>query len=92
MIALLRLAVFGFIAMTIAYFSLALYSRSVQREALEKEWDARHPGPSDAEARQRYIEAGMHAYEHSLRRKLIWTVYVFPTLAVIVLIYLTNFY
>lgn len=90
MIAFVRLAVFGFIAMAIMYVLLSVYSRSVERERLEKEWDGAHgsggePGPRDA-----YIEAGMKDYEKSLRRNLIWLVFVVPTLAVLLLIYLTN--
>ncbi|MGB3317299.1 MAG: hypothetical protein WBB85_23185 [Albidovulum sp.] len=89
MIAFVRLAVFGFAAMTIMYVLLSIYSRSVERERLEKQWDAERSG-DDPEARDAYIEAGMTSYEKSLRAKLIWLVYVVPTLAVLVLIYLTN--
>ncbi|MDW4550937.1 hypothetical protein R5H32_16370 [Defluviimonas sp. D31] len=89
MIAFLRLAVFGFIAMTVMYVLLSIYSRSVERERLEKEWDGEHDG-GESPARDAYIEAGMKEYEKSLRRKLIWLVYVIPTLAVVLLIYLTN--
>lgn len=89
MIAFVRLAVFGFIAMTVMYVLLSIYSRSVERERLEKEWDGEHDG-GESPARDAYIEAGMKEYEKSLRRKLIWLVYVIPTLAVLLLIYLTN--
>ncbi|SPH24505.1 hypothetical protein DEA8626_03557 [Defluviimonas aquaemixtae] len=92
MIAFVRLAVFGFIAMTIMYVLLSIYSRSVERERLEKEWDANHGGGGDSAARDAYIEAGMRAYQGSLRRKLIWLVYVIPTVLVLVLVYLTNVY
>lgn len=91
MIAFVRLAVFGFIAMTIMYVLLSIYSRSVERERLEKEWDGEQGGGESA-ARDAYIEAGMRDYQKSLRAKLIWLVYVVPTLAVLVLIYLTNIY
>ncbi|MCU9847430.1 hypothetical protein OEZ60_05375 [Defluviimonas sp. WL0024] len=90
MIAFLRLAVFGFIAMTVMYLLLSIYSRSVERERLEKEWDGEHDG-GESPARDAYIEAGMRDYEKSLRRKLIWLVYVIPTLGVLLLIYLTNY-
>ncbi len=91
MIAFVRLAVFGFIAMTVMYVLLSIYSRSVERERLEKEWDAGDGAGGDEAARDAYIEAGMRDYERSLRRKLIWLVYVIPTLAVLLLIYLTNY-
>lgn len=87
MIALLRLAVFGFIAMTIMYVLLSIYSRSTQREELEKAWDAAQ-GPGE---REEYIAQGMAAYEKGLRKKLIWLVYILPTLAVIAAVYFLNF-
>lgn len=90
MIGFIRLAVLGIAGMTVMYFLLSIYSRSVERERLEKEWDERHPDGGDAQARDAYIERGMQEYERSLRHKLIWLVYVLPTLAVLLLIYLTN--
>lgn len=87
MIGMIRLAVFGFLGMTVMYFLIGLYSRSTQREELEKEWDAAQ-GPGE---REEFIAAGMAAYEKGLRKKLIWLVYVIPTLAVIAAIYLLNF-
>ncbi|WP_050527997.1 hypothetical protein [Pseudorhodobacter aquimaris] len=87
MMGFFRLAFFGYIALTVLYFLLSIYSRSTQREELEKEWDAEQ-GPGEREA---YIEAGMAEYDRGLRKKLIWLVYVLPTLAVIAAIYLLNF-
>ncbi len=92
MIAFLRLAVFGLIGMTVAYWLLRIYFHSTQREELEKEWDADHPGGGDPEARDAYIEAGMERYGRSLRAKLIWLVYVIPTVAVLLLLFLINQY
>ena len=90
MIAFVRLAVFGFIAMSIAYLLLSIYSRSVRREELEKKWAADHPDGGDPDARDAYIELGMKDYESSLRKKLIVLVYVLPTIAVFVLAFLMN--
>jgi len=87
MIGVIRLVVFGFIGLTILYFLVSVYSRSLRREELEKLWDAAQ-GPG---ARQSFIDEGMRAYEKGLRKKLIWLVYVIPTLAVIAAIYLLNF-
>lgn len=87
MIAMFRLVLFGYLGLTIMYFLVSIYSRSTQREALEKEWDAEQ-GTGD---RDEYIAAGMAAYEKGLRKKLIWLVYVIPTLAVIAAVYLLNF-
>ncbi len=92
MIAILRLAVFGFVVLTLTYVIVSIYSRSVRREKLEKAWDGdpAREGSSPAE-REAYIEAGMVAYHQSLRRKLILLVYVIPTLVVGVTVYLVNY-
>ncbi len=92
MIAILRLAVFGFVTLTLVYVLVSIYSRSVRREKLEKSWDtdpAREGSATDE--REAYIEEGMQAYNHSLRRKLILLVYVVPTLVVGVTVYLVNY-
>ncbi len=87
MLALLRLVVFGFIILTIIYVSVSVYSRSVRRGKLLKDWqDTGRPGDKDA-----YIEAGMAQYQHSLRRRLIWLVYIVPTGMIALIIYVMNF-
>lgn len=90
MIGFLRLAVIGFVAMSVAYLLLSVYSRSVRRETLEKTWAADHPDGGDPDARDAYIEIGMKDYETSLRKKLILLVYVLPTIAVLVLLFLNE--
>ena len=87
MIGIIRLAVFGFIALTVVYFTVAIYSRSVRREKLEKKYDA---GGIEGE-RHDYIEAGMQAYEHGLKRRLLWLVYIIPTVVIAVTIYFVNY-
>jgi hypothetical protein len=82
----LRLAFFGFIGLTVVYFLVSVYSRSVRRERLEKEFDA---GGVEGD-RTAYIEAGMQKYEHGLKKKLIWLVYILPTLAFFATIYYVN--
>ena len=86
-IGFLKLAVFGLIGMTVVYLLLSVYSRSVQREELEKQFDA---GDGDG-ARDAYIEAGMRDYEKSLRKKLIWLVYVIPAIVFVAVFYGLNF-
>lgn len=91
MIAIIRLLVFGLIVLSVVYLLVSLYSRSERREKLEKAWDtdpAREGLPKDQ--RDAYIEAGVAAYNHSLRRKLIVLVYVIPILLVSVTVYLVN--
>ncbi len=85
MFALARLAVIGFVVLSIVYVSLSLYSRAVRRGKLEDDWDA-SKGPRDL-----FIQDGMREYDGSLRKKLILGVYIVPTLLVVLIIYLTNF-
>lgn len=85
MFAIIRLVVVLFVALTIIYFSLSLYSRSRCRARLEDEWDVTK-GPQEA-----FMEEGMRDYDQSLRKKLILGVYVVPTGLIVLIIYLTNF-
>ena len=88
MIALVRLVVIGFIVLTVIYVSLSLYSRSVRKAKLAEWWEEEgKPGEREA-----YVDAGLKDYEGSLRRKLIWGVYVVPIIAVAAIIYFTNFH
>ncbi|MCG3268747.1 hypothetical protein [Yoonia sp. I 8.24] len=88
--AFVRLIVFGLFAMTVLYWMIALYSRSVRRERLEKEYDADNAGNIDQSARDAYVEAGMTAYNNSLRPKLIGLVYVVPTIVIVTMVYVMN--
>ena len=87
----LRLAFFFYIGLTIAYFLTAIYSRSVRREKLEKSWDtdpAREGEP--AADRQGFIDAGMEHYEKGLKKRLLWLIYILPTIAFVATIYFVN--
>lgn len=86
MIAIARLIFFGFIGLTVVYWLVAIYSRSVRREKLEKEFDA---GGIEG-SRDDYVAAGLEAYKHGLRRKLIVLVYIIPALVIGVTVYLVN--
>jgi len=87
MIGLVYLVVFGLLGLSVVYLLVSVYSRSVRREKLEKRFDA-GDGEGDRDA---YIEAGMKAYQHGLRRRLIWLVYIIPIVVVGVTIYLVNY-
>ena len=89
MAGLIRLILFGGVALTIIYGMVWLYSRSVRREKLEKEWDAENPG-GDPAARSAFVERGMQDYHSSIRPKLILLVYVIPSVLVIAVLILTN--
>ena len=87
MLALARLLIFGFLALSVVYICLSLYSRSVRRAKLETWWEEEgRPGERDA-----YIEEGLKEYDGSLRRKLILGVYVVPMVLIVLIVYLTNF-
>jgi hypothetical protein len=89
----LRLALVMYVALTIIYFLTSIYSRSVRREKLEKEWDtdpAREGVPQDE--RQAFIDAGMLAYETGLKKRLLWLIYVVPTIGFMTTIYFVNWH
>lgn len=85
-----RLIVFGFVGLSILYLVISIYSRSLRREKLEKEFDADHPGHVDPDARDAYVDKGIVAYNSSIRPKLIALVYVVPTIAIAAIIYMIN--
>ena len=88
--AFVKLVVFGFIALTVIYWSVTLYSRSVRRERLENQFDSAHPQNTDKAARDAFVQDGMTAYEKSIRPRLIGLVYVVPAVVVLAAIYVTN--
>lgn len=87
---LIRLIVLGFIGLSVVYLAISIFSRSVRRERLEKEWDANPPAGGDMATRDTYIQDGMADYESGFRKKLIVLVYVIPTIAVTVILFITN--
>ncbi len=88
---LIRLVIFGFIGLSVVYFAVSVYSRSVRREKLENEWAEGHPGDTDSPEREAFVEAGIAEYNAGIRPKLILLVYVVPLLAGLSLLYLINF-
>ena len=91
MIALVRLAVFGFIGLSVVYLLVSIYSRSIRREKLEDRWDRDNEGKDDDAARTSFIEDGMRDYEQGLRKKLIWLVFVIPMVIMGITVYLVNY-
>jgi hypothetical protein len=89
----LRLAFVMYVGLTIIYFITSIYSRSVRREKLEKEWDtdpAREGGSPDARAA--FIEAGLQAYDRGLKKRLLWLIYIVPTIGFATTIYFVNWH
>ena len=87
---LVRLVLFGFLALSVVYLSISVYSRSVRREKLEDAWAEENVGSSDMDARDVYVAEGIKAYNASFRPKLIGLVYIIPTVVVIAIVYITN--
>ncbi|MBK6466064.1 MAG: hypothetical protein IPL38_13440 [Rhodobacter sp.] len=82
----LRLGFFGLIGLTVVYFIVGIYSRSVRREKLEKRWVSEElEGDRDL-----WIEDGMKAYEKGLKRKLMWLIYIIPMAVFVVIISFVN--
>jgi hypothetical protein len=75
MITFFKLVFFGLVGLSIIYLSLSVYSASLRRERLEKDYDA---DPVPGQSRDDYAETGMAAYRTSLRPKLLVLVYVVP--------------
>lgn len=87
--AFIKLVIFGFIGLTVIYWSVSLYARSVTKERLEKEFDADHPD-GDRAARDAFVAEGLRDYDSSIRPKLIGLVYVVPTVVIGAIIYTIN--
>ncbi len=85
-----RFGILGFIVLTVIYFLVSIYSRSIRREWLEGEWAEEEREDSSEAAREAFIEAGMTKYEAGFRKKLIVLIYVIPTLLVGILVYVIN--
>ena len=87
----LKLIIFGVIGLSAIYWLVSVYSRSVRREKLEKQWDTDPLPDASREDRDAYIEQGMVEYEQGFRKKLILLVYVVPIVFIVTIFILTNF-
>jgi hypothetical protein len=89
----LKLAFILYVGLTIIYFFTSLYSRSVRREKLEKAWDSdpAREGATEAD-RSAFIESGMEAYDKGLKKRLLWLIYIVPTLGFLAVIYFVNWH
>ena len=85
-----RFAVLGFIVLTVIYYFVSIYSRSIRRERLEDDWAEEPREDSSETAREAFIDAGMAKYEAGFRKKLILLIYVIPTLLIGTLVYVIN--
>lgn len=88
---LVRLILFGFLALSVVYILLSIYSRSLRREKLENEWAEEH-GPGEGPERDAFVEKGIVEYNSSLRPKLLLLVFVVPTVLIAAIHILTTYY
>lgn len=89
----IRLAFFLYVGLTIIYFVTGIYSRSVRREKLEKEWDTDPTREGSLpDERRAFIDSGLQAYDKGLKKKLLWLIYILPTIGFLSTIYFVNWH
>lgn len=87
----LRLIIFLFIIETIFYLLLSIYLRSTKAEALENEWDQRHPERAgESPERSIFVRRSMMGFEKTLKAQLVGLVFVLPTIAIGVIAWYVN--
>lgn len=92
MIAMFRLALVILLIETIFYALLFIYLRSIKAEALEYEWDRRHPDqPQDTPARQEFIRRALQRFGRRARSRLAWLVMVLPLVIIMIIIFFVNY-
>lgn len=90
--AFLRLIAMVLVVELIFYGLLTVYLRSTRREALEHEWDERHPDRAgDSPERREFLRRAMVSYRGKLRRRLAFLVLVLPVVAIVAIIILVNY-
>ncbi|MFV0303791.1 MAG: hypothetical protein ACK5IP_23475 [Paracoccus sp. (in: a-proteobacteria)] len=91
MIALFRLLVLVLLLEVAFYLLIRIYLRSLRREALENEWDERHPDRAgNNPARDEFVRRSMIGFDKSLRGRLLWLVFIIPTVAIMAIVYWVN--
>lgn len=86
MIGFLRFLVPLLVVLTALFVTLRILSRRARYRALEARWQANR-----VTDRATYMRRGMAAYDRSLRRKLIWGVYIVPICAIAAIVYAANY-
>ena len=92
MIALFRLIGLVLVIELMFYALIYIYVRSLRREALEKEWDRRHPdraGPTGE--RDAFVRRSMLGFEKTLRARLVGLVLVLPLIVIVTIIVFVNY-
>ena len=92
MIAFLRLIGMVLAIELVFYALISIYLRSLRREALEKEWDRRHPeraGPTPE--RRAFVRRSMVGFSRTLRARLALLVLVLPLAAFVAIVVIVNY-
>lgn len=87
MIALARLLILLFFALSILYIIISIRSRQIRKRKLRSEW--REKGQVGAE--EDFLREGLADYDSSLRKKLILLVYIVPLAVIAYIVYAVNF-
>lgn len=88
MIAVLRLLLFVLAIQTVVFFVISGIQRVNARRRAWAEYEAL---PEPREDWDSYLDREMLEYHSSLRKKLIWSVYIIPLAVVALLVYFVNF-
>jgi len=88
MIAVLRLVFLVFLVQTVLFLLISGIQRWNARKRAWAEWEALEGSRIDWDT---YLEREMREYGRSIRKKLIWSVYIVPMVIVILLVYFVNF-
>jgi len=92
MMALIRLIGLVLAVELLFYVLLSIYIRSTRREALEKEWDRRHPEiTGNSPLRREFVRRSMIGFGRTLRARLVGLVLVLPLVAIVVIVILVNY-
>jgi hypothetical protein len=84
---LIRLAVAGFVVLTVIFVIWSLVARGAERRRLAQEWEVEGRGGE----RETYVREGLAVYERSLRRRLIFGVYLVPLVVIGTIVYVVNY-
>ena len=73
---------------TVLFILISVVQRLNARKRAWAEWEALDSSRIDWDT---YLDREMLEYHRSLRKKLIWSVYIIPTAMVVLLVYFVNF-
>ena len=88
MIGVLRLFILVLLVQTAVFLLMSWAQRNAAERRARAEWEALPGRRIDWDT---YYEREMREYERSIRRRLIWAVYVLPLTVIALLVYFVNF-